>query len=161
MNATHLHLILNHIPVLGTFFGFFLLVLAVWRKREELKKVALGIFVIAALLAVPVFLTGEPAEDSVKPLPGVLHAIVEQHEEAASVAFASLIVLGLVALAGLLLFRRGKLVPVWFGGLLIVVSMIVSGAMGWTANLGGQVRHTEIRNGASAAPQNHNNGENH
>ena len=62
MNATHLHLMLNHIPVLGTVFGLGLLVFALWRKSEELKKAALGIFLIVALLAVPVYLTGEPAE---------------------------------------------------------------------------------------------------
>lgn len=148
MNAAHLHLILNHIPVLGTIFGLVLLALALGRKSEELKRVALGTFVIVALLAVPVYLTGEPAEEVLMPLPDASEPIVEQHEQAATVAFIGVVVLGISALAGLFLFRGGKVAPLWFGCAVLVMSLIVSGAMAWTANLGGQIRHEEIRPGA-------------
>lgn len=150
MNAIHLHLMLNHIPVLGTAFGLGLLILALFRKSEELKKAALGVFVIVALFAVPVYLTGEPAEDVAKPLPGVSKPLIEQHEEAAVVAFTGIVVLGVAALAGLIVFRRGKLVPAWFGFVMIIASLFASGLMAWTANLGGQIRHTEIRAGGSS-----------
>jgi hypothetical protein len=151
MNATHLHLMLNHIPVLGTFFGLVLLVLAVWRKSEELKRIALGTFVTVALFSVPVYLTGEPAEDVVMPLADVSESIIEQHEEAATIAFTGILILGACALAGLILFRGSKVIPIWFGSLALVASLIVSGAMAWTANLGGQVRHAEIRPGAATS----------
>ncbi|MEO8097595.1 MAG: hypothetical protein ABI811_07815 [Acidobacteriota bacterium] len=150
MNPTHLHLILNHIPVLGTAFGLALLLFSFVRKSDELMKTALGVFVIVALLAVPAYLTGESAEDGVKVLPGVVKSIIEQHEEAATVAFTGVIVLGVAGLAGLALFRRGRTFPVWFGPLMIAASLIVSGLMGWTANLGGRIRHTEIRGDTSA-----------
>lgn len=150
MNATHLHLMLNHIPVLGTAFGLGLLVFALFRKSEELKKAAFGVFVIVALLAVPVYLTGEPAEDVAKPLPGVSKPLIEQHEEAAAVAFTGVVVLGVGALAGLIVFRRGKVVPAWFGSVMLVASLFVSGLMAWTANRGGQIRHTEIRSNPPA-----------
>ncbi len=148
MNPTHLHLMLNHIPILGIVFGLALLAYALWRKSEEIKKAALGTFLVAALVAVPAYLTGEPSEDSVKSLPGVAKAIVEEHEEAASVAFTGIVVLGVVALAGLLLFRQSR-VPIWFSTIILAASLIVSGLMLWTGNLGGKVRHTEIRAGAS------------
>jgi hypothetical protein len=70
MNPTHVQLMLNHIPVLGAVFGLALLTFALWRKSEELRKAALGTFLVAALVAVPAYLTGEPAEDSVESLPG-------------------------------------------------------------------------------------------
>src|SRR5688500_14191615 len=98
MNLTHVHLMLNHVPVLATAFGLGLLVLAAWRRSDEVKKVALGLFVVGALLAVPVYLTGEPAEDAVEQLPGVSKAIIEQHEDAAAVAFTAIAVLGVAAL---------------------------------------------------------------
>lgn len=148
MNATHLHLMLNHIPVLGTAFGLALLAFALGRRSEELKKAGLATFLLTALLAVPVYLTGEPAEDVAQPLPGVSKAIIEQHEQAATVAFTGLVVLGVGALAGLILFRGSKIVPRWFGSVMLAASLIVGGLMAWTANLGGQVRHTEIRLGA-------------
>jgi uncharacterized membrane protein len=142
---------LNHVPVLGTMFGLGLLLFAFWRKRDELKKVALGIFVFSALFSVPVYLTGEPAEDAVKAF-GISEPLIESHEEAASVAFTGVVVLGVVALAGLLRFRRNKAVPVWFGSLVLIASLAVSGFMAWTANLGGQIRHPEIRQPVTAAP---------
>jgi len=122
MNAPHLHLLLNHVPVLGAACGLGLLVFGLWRKSGELKKMTFGIFVIAALLAVPVYLTGEPAEEGVESLPGVSKAIIEQHEEAAEVAFTAIIVLGVMALIGLFLFRRDRAVSAWITSLMLVDS---------------------------------------
>lgn len=149
MNATHLHLILNHLPVIGIVFGMGLLLFGLWRKSNELKKSALGAIVLVSLAAVPVYLTGEPAEEGVESLPGVSKPILEQHEEAAVAAFTGMVVLGVAALGGLLLFRRGRALPVWFSVSLLAASLIVSGLMGWVANLGGQIRHSEIRAGYS------------
>jgi hypothetical protein len=96
MNLTHLHLApQSRIPVLGTAFGLgFAHAYGIWRKSTELKKTALGVFVLAALMTIPVDLTGEPAEEGIEGLPGVSETIIEQHEEAAGVAFASIGVLG-------------------------------------------------------------------
>jgi len=145
MNATHLHLLLNHVPVLGTVFGLGLFVFASWRRSDEIKRAALGLFLIAALIAIPAYLTGEPAEDSVESLPGVTHALIERHEEAAAIAMTGVLVLGLMSLAGLILFRHPQPLPRWFGSLTLTAALVVSGLLGWTASLGGQVRHTEIR----------------
>ena len=147
MTPTHLHLLLNHIPVLGTFFGLGLFAFGVWRRNHEIKTTSLGIFVIVALLTVPVYLTGEPAEETVESLPGVSKAIIEQHDGAAAYAFTGVIVTGVAALGGLIYFRKARLLPVWYGSLLIACSLVVGGLMAWTANLGGQIRHTEIRSG--------------
>ena len=149
MNPTHLHLLLNHVPVLGTVFGLGLLLFELWRRSEDIMKAALSVFVIVALLGVPVYLTGEPAEDGVKSIPGVSKPIMELHEKAATIAFIGVVVLGLAALAGLILYRRGKLLPSWFGVSVLAASLMVSDLMAWTANMGGQIRHTEIRSHTS------------
>lgn len=151
MNGPHWHLILNHIPVLGTAFGLGLLLFALWRKSDELKKAAFGTLVLIALLAVPAYLTGEPAEGGVKGLAGVVKSDIEHHEEAATIAFVGVLVLGVGALAGCIVFRRGKTIPGWFSSLIVAAALIVSGLMAWTANLGGQVRHSEIRGGPGAS----------
>ena len=104
---------LNHIPVLGIAFGLALVSLALLRKSEELKRISLGFLIVIALLAIPAYLTGEPAEELVENLPGVSKSSIEQHEEAAQVAFAGVLVVGVAALGGLIFFRRRKLVPNW------------------------------------------------
>ena len=152
MSLTHLHLILNHIPVVGTFCGLGLLAFALWRDSEDIKRAALGVLVMAALVAIPAYLTGEPAEDGVKGLPGVAKAVIEQHEAAAGVALGGVLALGALALVGLIWFRGKRLLPAWFGGITLAGALIVSGLMAWAASLGGEVRHTEIRSGAATSP---------
>ncbi len=65
MNAAHWHLILNHIPLIGIGFVILLMIIALARKSQELKNVALIFTVIVALWGIPAYLTGEPAEDIV------------------------------------------------------------------------------------------------
>ncbi len=149
MNATHLHLLLNHLPVLGTAFGLGLLLFGLWRTSNELKKTALGVFVLVALAAVPVYLTGEPAEEGVESLPGVSKSMMDSHEEAAGVAFVAVLVLGVASLGALVGFRPGKSLPAWCGNSVLVAALIVGGLMAYVANLGGQIRHSEIRSGTA------------
>ena len=59
--------------------------------------------------------------------------------------------LGVIALFGLFVLRYGKAVPVWFAAFMVIASLTVSGLMAWTANIGGQIRHTEIRVGAATS----------
>jgi uncharacterized membrane protein len=153
MSWGHLHLLLNHVPVIGTVLGLLLLLVAFARKSDELKKVTLGLFVLIALVTIPVYLTGEPAEEMVENIPGISKATIDRHEDAALFSLIAVEVAGIIALAGLLLFRTKK----GLGNLLAIVtlafSVVTGGLMAWTANLGGQVRHTEISSGVAAESQ--------
>lgn len=151
MNLTHLHLILNHIPIVGSLCGLGLFTFALWRHSEDIKRAALGVLLIAALFAIPVYMTGEPAQDGVKGLPGVSKELMEQHEEVAGVALGGVLALGALALVGLIWFRGKRLQPAWFIAVTLAGGLIVSGLMAWTANLGGEVRHTEIRSNAATS----------
>ncbi len=145
MNAAHLHLLLNHIPVIGIPIVGVLLVLALAGKQQALVRIALGFTVVLALFTIPVYLSGEPAEEIVEDLPGVPHAVLEEHEEIAKVTFVATEVLGALALLGLALaWKRGRVPkPLTYGSLVLV--LIATGLLARTAYLGGQIRHTEIR----------------
>lgn len=145
MNTAHLHLILNHLPVLGTAFGCAILAFGLWKRSEDIKRLALLSLTITALLAIPAYLTGEPAEKTVKGLPGVAGNLIERHEEAAGVALGGVLALGAFAVVGLVVFRRQRPVATWFGVTALLGAIAVSGLMAWAANLGGQVHHPEIR----------------
>ncbi len=145
MNGAHLHLLLNHLPVLGTAFGLLLLLFALLRKSDEIKRVSLGVFVFTALSAGAAYLTGEPAEEAVEKLPGVAEALIGQHEDAALIALVVAGVTGGVALLGLILFRRAEKLPVWVVAAALVLALATGGLMARAANLGGQIRHPEIR----------------
>lgn len=152
MNGVYLHLLLNHLPVIGTIFGLLLLLFALLRQSEEGKRIALGVFVFAALAAVPTYLTGEPAEEVAESLPGVTKAFIESHEEAALFALIAIGLTGLVSLVGLWLARRAEKLPPWMVVAPLALALIASGLLSWTANLGGQIRHTEIRQDFNPSP---------
>lgn len=145
MNSAHFHLMLNHFPVIGLFVGFLLLVLSMIRKSEALKEASLWAFVISALISIPAYLSGEPAEKMVKGLADVSKPIMEQHEEMGGLALAAIIILGILAAVGLIVYRRVETIPMRFIVLPLVLSIIAGGLIGKTANLGGQIRHAEIR----------------
>ena len=159
MNPAHLHLLTNHLPVLGTIFALCLLLFALFRKSDELKKVSFGIFFLVALLSIPSYVSGEPAEDQVENIATVSKAFLEQHEDAAKVAFVGVLVLGALGLVGLLRYRFSKCACNWFSPVVLVAALVVTATMMWTANLGGKIRHSEIRGGTGAAiseTDNHN-----
>ena len=157
MNAAHWHLTLNHIPVVGTFFVVGLLAWALIRRSDELKRVSLGAAVLVALLTIPAYLTGDPAFESamevLEATPEDEDPIVEAHEEAAAFAFGASALAGTVALACLLRARFAKK-PVPPAATLLVFLLLTATAvmMARTANLGGQIRHSEIRCTPAAPP---------
>lgn len=142
----------NHLPVFGMVFSFPILAWGALRSSDDVdvKKVGFGILVVTALIAIPVYLTGEPAEETVESLRGVTKQIIERHEHLAMFALISVIVSGAVALVGLIVIRSGATVQRAAIFLTLLLSAFTSGMMGWTAKLGGEIRHTEIRSGAQA-----------
>lgn len=152
MNSAHIHLLLNHIPAIGLGIGFVLLIIAAARRSPELVKICFGLFVVMALVAIPTYLTGEGAEEVVRNLPGVSEAVIEEHEEAALPALVAIEVLGAVALIGLVLSRRSDTIPKWPVAVSLILALVVGAMMIRTSNLGGQVRHTEIRSATVEPP---------
>ena len=154
MNWAHVHLIINHFPVIGILGAILLLVYSLVRKSEEVKMVSLGVFALIALITLAVYFTGEAAEKVVKNLPGVTETYVGRHEEIASLTLVLMEILGITSLAGLVLLRRSGAIPKWVAVMILILSLITAVVVNLTANLGGQIRHTEIRDdvGSRAGP---------
>jgi uncharacterized membrane protein len=152
VNAAHLHLILNHVPVLGTLIALLLLITALVEKSEDLRRAALALFVGVALMAVPVFLSGEPAEELVERLPGVTSQQIDRHEDAATQALIAVGLVGVLAIGALAATRRSVRVSRALTVATLAVGIVTSGFMARAALLGGQVRHSEIQAGAATVP---------
>jgi len=147
MDTTHLHLLLNHFPVIGTLIGSGLLLWGIIKKQTNVKWLAAALLTIMAIIAIPVYLTGEPAEESVEKLPGVSEAMIELHEDAATIAIWLMEITGLASLLALFFSWKKK----QSANMLFTIAFILSGicfaAMARTGYYGGQIRHTEIRGG--------------
>jgi beta-lactamase regulating signal transducer with metallopeptidase domain len=147
MSLVHLHLLLNHVPIIGAVFVLLVLCLALWRRSSELGKLAVGMLVVIGVVASVVYVTGEPAEEAVENVAGVSEAIIHQHEDAAAIALMFAGSIGVMSLAALWWYGRREL-PRAAMGIALAAVVALNGAMAWTAYLGGQIRHSEIRNGS-------------
>lgn len=144
-NPAHIHLITNHIPIIGILLSTGVLMYGLLSQKEEIIRLALWLIVIVAVLSIIPFLSGEGAADIVAKLPGISKDLIHDHEEAAEIAFTLLEISGAVALLSLLVWRRLPWLPrpvVW---ICLTLAVVTCGAMGFTANRGGQIRHTEIQ----------------
>ena len=151
MNGAQLHLMLNHLPVMGALFSLLLLGWSLIRRSTEIQKLALGVALLAGLSSVPVYLTGEPAEEVIEHTAGVDEAYIEEHESMGKFALWCGGALGVAAGAAL---AAGVKNPRWLSAgtaITLLASVLVFGVMGYTAHLGGQIRHPEIRDGGMQA----------
>jgi cytochrome bd-type quinol oxidase subunit 1 len=168
MNGAHLHLLVNHLPVIGSIFAILLLMWSLARKNTDIARAALGIFVLAAITGLAAYFTGEPAEHMAEDIAGVSRSMIHTHEESAELATVLLGGYGVLALGALLYLRkRAAEFPRKLMTLALLLSFVPAGAMGWTANQGGKIRHPEITgagaptatSGASTDVAKHENGD--
>ncbi len=145
MNVVHVHLVATHLPVTGIIFGFCLLLWGVLRRSSEIVRLSWGWFVVCGLLALPAYFSGEPTAELVKGLVGVKPEAIEQHEELAEVALAGTLVVGVVSLGALIVFRGRREPPRWTALVILFLVVLAGGLLGWTANLGGRIRHPEMQ----------------
>ena len=144
LDAAHVHLMLNHLPVIGAPLLLLLLAIGLLRDSRELVTVSLVLVVGLAAATGLVYLTGEPAEELVEHAPWFRDALAEAHEEQATVSLVAVLVTGALAGAALALRRRpraGVWVPRVAWGALALSTVL----LGWTAWSGGQIRHEEVR----------------
>ena len=106
MNGQELHLLVNHVPVIGSMGAFLLLVIAWVSRSKAVTRTALAFTVLVGVSSAVAFLTGEPAEEVVEHLPGIVTGAIEHHEEMADRALWLGIATGVVGLASLYLGRR-------------------------------------------------------
>ncbi len=145
MDATHLHLVLTHFPLVGTIIGIGILAYGQFSKNTAIQKVALSTFIAMAIFTIPVFLTGEEAEETVEHIAGISEQIIENHEELAEKAIWLMAVLGVLSLINLLAILRKMTVAKTITILTLVVSLATVALFAQVGYLGGQIRHSEIR----------------
>jgi hypothetical protein len=150
VNLAHLHLLLNHVPTVGAVVALGLLIVAFIRRDEPLKLVGLEVLFVIAVLTMPVYMTGVAAHQKLRDQPDLSDTAMRVHQDAALTAFTVTEFAGFIAWIALWQSRRrGRVTP----GLIPVVTVlaIVSlGLMSRAANIGGDIRHPEIRAELSA-----------
>jgi phosphoglycerol transferase MdoB-like AlkP superfamily enzyme len=144
MNWAHVHLAVNHLPVILVPVGVALLAIAGIRRSQDLTTASLGLLVVTALIVGGVFLTGEPAEGVVERVAGISTDAIEAHEEAALVAAVVTALAGLLALAVLVAVRGEQQATTWMLIMTLGAGIAAAALLARAANLGAYIRHSEI-----------------
>jgi hypothetical protein len=153
VNLAHVHLVMNHVPTIGSVAALGLLTLGYVRRNDHLKHVGLEVLFIVTLLTLPVYVSGVAGYIEIRNRPDVSADAIKIHQDVAFFGFIWMMIAGFVGWTALWTWRRhgrpGRgLVPA--ATLLLLMSLVV---MGRAANLGGDIRHPEIRTAdAAAAP---------
>jgi uncharacterized membrane protein len=146
MNLAHLHLLLNHFPIIGTVVALGLFLASFIGKNDDLKRSSLIIFAAIALITLPTFFSGIGAQRAIRREPGISTALIDRHEGAAILAMFWMLITGALALVELWKRRRIATEKPWSGTLLaiLIFSLLTTGLMARVGTTGGDVRHPEI-----------------
>jgi uncharacterized membrane protein len=147
MTLSHVHLLLNHFPTIGMVVGLAVFVMAIATKSDDLKRASLALFFTIALLSIPTFVTGTAAQLELSKQPDVSKAMTEAHETAAFEALGFMELTGALAWLGLWQYRRLSRLPQGTVAAVLLVGLVSFGMMARAANIGGEIRHPEIRTG--------------
>ena len=158
MNLAHTHLLLNHLPIIGTMIALAIFLVSLAANRDDLKQASLALFALIAIFSIPTYMSGSGARDTIQDTPGISMEMLEAHQGAALLAFIFMELTGLVSLAGLWRYSRTAKNPwgaqparttLWA---VLVLAILTSGLMAVAGNTGGDIRHTEIVSSENAIP---------
>ena len=146
MDAAHFHLVSTHFPIVGTIIAIGILAYGLYSNNTTVKKVALVTFIFMAILTIPVFLSGEEAEETVEHIAGISEHLIEEHEELAEKAIWLMGLLGIFSLLSFYALLKKLSFAKVAVILTFVISLATAGLFAKVGNLGGEIRHSEIRN---------------
>jgi uncharacterized membrane protein len=144
LNFAHLHLLLNHFPIIGTIVGLALFLVSFVGKNQDLRRASLIVFAGIALLTIPTFLSGFGAQLGIHGKPSVSDALITRHEGSAMLSLWFMLATGAFSLVGLWQSHHRSRPENWTVATVLFFSLLTVGLMARTGNTGGDIRHPEV-----------------
>ena len=148
LNPAHWHLLLNHLPVVGSLFITLLLAYGLARKSAAVITASYWFFILLAVLTIITSQTGGKAAGYLTHVGLASDEMIGKHAEASDMAQWSVIAVALLS-AATLFVRRLQTVK-WMPFFIFILSLVSVALMSWTSLLGGEIMHKEIREGFTA-----------
>jgi uncharacterized membrane protein len=140
----HVHIIVNHFPVILAVVGTFAILLAMLRGKRASWLYGTISLTLAALTAIPTYFSGAPAEHALNKPWYIARGVIHTHEDAAKIAALLVLLAGLVAVVAwrrLVRYPREVKMPGALRMALLVTSLAASASIGYAAWLGGRIVH--------------------
>jgi hypothetical protein len=146
LDAPHLHLLTNHLPIFVTLSGLFAMAVGLWSKNQGIRQVALTLMFLGIAGGILTFWFGQQAYNPVRGLADEIgQDWLDLHmERAEQVVWVFWTAGAGVAAAWVLAWKQHRLaIPAaMVAGML---GLITLGLSGWIADAGGKIRHDELR----------------
>ena len=152
MSLSHLHLVMNHVPTIGAAAALGLLILGYARRNDHLKHAGLEVLFVIALLTLPVYVSGVAALYELRERPDISVDAMRIHQDAALAGFVVAELAGFIAWIALWQWRRRGRAAQGLVAAATVLLIVTLAIMGRAANLGGEIRHEEIRAAGESLP---------
>ena len=143
MNAAHLHLIVNHLPIFTTLIGIVILAWGMIRKSDAIRNIAFVLFIIGAAGSYVALETGESAEDIVEEIATVSHDVIHDHEEAAELSMWFAVLMGFLSVGALAAKKLHLRFEMSLHAVLLLTAALTAGILMYVAYEGGKIRHPE------------------
>ncbi len=147
MNTAHLHLLVNHFPIIIPIIALFVLIAALIKKSHTLQNTSFILFAIAALFTIVAMSSGDGAEEVVENIQGVNENNIEAHEHSAETFAIFSYILAVISLVALWANITAKSFNKILHYVVVIFSIITLFFAQKTGSTGGEIRHTEITNG--------------
>ncbi|CAN5507531.1 hypothetical protein BH10BAC5_BH10BAC5_16030 [soil metagenome] len=142
-NSAYLHILINHVPVIGTGIVLFVIIYGIIRRSDEIKKLAMVLMILTSALTVVVFYSGEKSGRVVTGIAGVNEDMIDAHGEFADWSYKASTVVGIASIVLLIVYRK-KHLPFYIVIIFFLLVAGLNGMMAWTSHLGGKINHLEI-----------------
>jgi uncharacterized membrane protein len=149
MNWAHLHIIINHIPIIGVPIVLIFLIVGLWMRNTGVIKAALVGFALLGAISVFVAASGLAGQRLILAEIEGISQMVYNHKIAGIISAVMMVILGVWSGLGAAVLRTSpeakyrKLYPM--GALILAV--VTSGVLFWTASRGVMINHPEVVRG--------------
>lgn len=146
MNAIQIHLALNHFPIAGLFFAFFVLIAGLSLNQTQIKIVGASLLIAAAITGIVVFKSGEEAEEKIEHQALASKSIIHEHEESAEAAMVGINLSAVLSVIWIILKLKNKSAEKSVFYSLLFINLVAIILIFRAAHSGGLIRHEELRN---------------
>ncbi|HRN92287.1 MAG TPA: hypothetical protein PLE75_04780 [Ferruginibacter sp.] len=144
MNQTYIHLLMNHIPVVGTIFALFVLLYGIMKRSYHTQRAAYFLLILAAIGSGITFFTGEGAEEFVEDWAGFSKSAIEDHEDVGKLAWLSMLLVAVGAAGALILMKKKSDLYRSYSYIMVLIVAVSISVSAYAGFLGGKIRHTEV-----------------
>lgn len=145
LDGPQLHLALNHWPVLGPPTAAALIAAGLARRSDEWVRAGAWALLVVGVSAAVVYWSGERAADALLDALAGQETFIDAHMRAARWVLRLDLAAAAAAAAALAAHARRPAMRAWAAAGLLALAAACSGVGGWTAHLGGEIRHAEVR----------------